>query len=46
MTTAEFKRMLGLKESNLNKKYTLLSEEGLEDSVDWRTKGAVTPVKN
>jgi len=30
----------------LQKPYGPVKEEGLADAVDWRTKGAVTPVKN
>ena len=45
-TAEEMKRMNGFKPSTEARIETMLSEDGLADSVDWRTKGAVTPVKN
>ena len=46
-TQAEYKKLLGYK---FNPNKTLDTEEldtsNLADAVDWRTKGAVTPVKN
>ena len=48
MTKDEKKRLLGDRvPENINEEnIVVLSEEGLADSVDWRTKGAVNPVKN
>jgi len=46
-TESEMKKMLGYKADKFaQKKTTTLDETNLADSVDWRTKGAVTPVKN
>jgi len=46
-TAAEMKKMNGYKPvANNATNVVVLSEEGLADSVDWRTQGAVTPVKN
>ena len=47
-TDAEIKKLNGFKEMNatLPKNFVTLSEDGLADSLDWRTKGAVTPVKD
>jgi cathepsin L len=45
-TENEMKRMLGYKVSDRVRNETVLDESSLEASVDWRTKGAVTPVKN
>ena len=46
-TDAEMKKMLGYKhELKTTRNETILDESNLADSVDWRTKGAVTPVKN
>ena len=46
-TTAEYKKLLGYKaELKTTKNATLLDESNLADSVNWVTKGAVTPVKN
>merc|ERR1712167_394156 len=47
-TPQEWKKMLGYNSSLRleTKEYTILDEANLADTVDWRTKGAVTPVKN
>ena len=48
-TPAEMKQMLGYKQiyaSDQDNHTEILSTSNLADSVDWRTKGAVTPVKN
>jgi len=44
-THAEYKRLLGYKGAETNANVVTL-EETAETSVDWRTKGAVNPVKN
>jgi len=47
MTKAEAKTMLGTKvDTDLNSKVKDLDETSLPDSLDWRSKGAVNPVKN
>jgi C1A family cysteine protease len=49
MTTAEFKQRLGYKPSTTSleaEDYTILDETTAPASVDWRTKKAVTPVKD
>ena len=48
MTKDEKKRLLGYRgpQNVSEESIVVLSEEGLADSVDWRTKGAVNPVKN
>ena len=47
MTMEEKKRMFGFIPENISEEnIVILSEEGLADSVDWRTKGAVNPVKS
>ena len=47
-TEAEYKRLLGYKprENVSAEEPELLDTSNLADGVDWRTKGAVTPVKN
>lgn len=48
-TEQEWKRVLGYRPEmkvQTNEEPLLLSEDNLADSVDWNTKGAVTPVKN
>jgi KDEL-tailed cysteine endopeptidase len=47
-THEEYKRLLGYKGPQTvdEENVVILETEGLADSVDWRTKGAVNPVKN
>ena len=46
-TKEEFKRLLGYRRVDLNDNAELITEEvGIPDSVDWRTTGHVTPVKD
>lgn len=45
-TAAEMKKMNGYKPSDRARNITVLSEVDAPTSVDWRTAGAVTPVKN
>jgi C1A family cysteine protease len=47
-TPQEWKKMLGYNTSLRleTKEFTILDESNLADTVDWRTKGAVTAVKN
>ena len=45
-TFDEVKRLNGYKASNAPKNPVMLSEDNLDATVDWRSKGAVTPVKN
>lgn len=47
LTAAEFKRLyLGYRPSSKTRNEEFLSTDNLKESVDWRTKGAVTGVKN
>jgi C1A family cysteine protease len=46
-TDAEYKRLLGYRApKNVTIEETVLSEVDLPTSIDWRTRGAVNPVKN
>jgi cathepsin L len=45
-TETEFKKLLGYKYVEREVEPELLPTDDLADEVDWRTKGAVTPVKN
>ena len=45
-TEAEMKKMNGYKAAEKQGNYTILDDSTLADAVDWRTKNAVTPVKN
>jgi cathepsin L len=45
-TEAEYKRLLGYKMKETTAEAELLNTENLQTEVDWRTKGAVTGVKN
>jgi C1A family cysteine protease len=47
LTDFEIKQMNGLKiDNNTENRTEIFSEENLADSIDWRSKGAVTPVKD
>jgi C1A family cysteine protease len=47
MTAAEFKKRLGYRpKQNRQRKVEILHETASPSSVDWRSKGAVTPVKD
>lgn len=45
-TAEEFKKMLGYKPEQRNKAQRWLDASNNSSSVDWRNKGAVTPVKD
>ena len=45
-TEAEYKKLLGFRGIQPETNVQYLNETNLADSVDWRTKGAVNPVKN
>merc|ERR1719218_169973 len=45
-TEAEYKKLLGYKPYNRVESPEVLDDSNLADSVNWVTKGAVTPVKN
>lgn len=45
-TDTEYQRLLGWRDSGLEKNVVDLDEGSNAASVDWRTKGAVTKVKN
>jgi len=45
-TESEYKKLLGYKQKETNEAAELLDTSNLADEMDWRTKGAVTPVKN
>jgi C1A family cysteine protease len=45
-TESEMARMNGYKAAEKKGNFTVFDDSSLEASVDWRTKGAVTPVKN
>ena len=46
MTPEEAKKMLGARLETADVEVAQLDDSNLADSVDWRTKGAVNPVKN
>jgi len=46
MTHEEKKKLLGYQHRDVQENVEILDTSNLAASVDWRTKGAVTPVKN
>ena len=46
MTEAEARKMLGTSYTEVDMEPTYFDTSNLEDSLDWRTKGGVNPVKN
>jgi C1A family cysteine protease len=46
MTQAEFKKHLGLRRNMNSQRYPLTIDSDIPASIDWRTLGAVNPVRN